>query len=71
MLPNSRLRQGTVTFAQAIGAKANEPLELNTFEAATCHLCGLLPKLHTHTTPKGREIAMWIPAQHACPKKGA
>lgn len=68
MLPTNAKKRGgpPVTFAEALGAKDTGPLELNTVEAATCHACGAEPRLHVETSAKGREVMVWIPAEHRC-----
>ena len=55
-----------VTFAGALGAKGDEPLELNRPTSATCAKCGQEPRLYHHVSPKGRDITVWIPVEHYC-----
>ncbi|AWN22190.1 hypothetical protein DKM44_02195 [Deinococcus irradiatisoli] len=55
-----------VSFSEALGAKEGEALELNTCASAVCGRCGAEPRLYTHTSPKGREVVIWIPVDHIC-----
>lgn len=57
------------TLGEALGYKADGPLELNTADRATCHACGHEPRLYTHYSPGGREIVIWIPQDHRCTKR--
>jgi len=67
LLPTDPTRSGLpVTFGEALGAKEGEALVLNTAEAAVCYRCNAEPRLYTHTSPKGRDVAIWIPAEHKC-----
>lgn len=68
--PTDAPRSGRpVTFGEALGAREGEALELNTCKAAVCAHCGAEPRLYTHTSPRGREVAIWIPREHRCPLK--
>lgn len=62
---NERLNR-PVTFGEALGAKEGETLQLNTMQAATCGRCGEEPRLYHHVSPKGRDVTVWIPAEHRC-----
>lgn len=67
LLPTDAARSGRpVTFGEVLGVKEGEALMLNTAEAAVCHRCGAEPRLHTHASPKGREVVIWIPVDHIC-----
>lgn len=63
--PPRRLNR-SVTLGEALGAKDDQPLELNTAEAATCGRCGKEPRLYHHLSPKGCDVVVWIPVTHTC-----
>ena len=65
---NARIGQ-PVTFGQALGGQEGQPLELNSAQAATCPRCGLEPRLYHHVSPKGRDVTIWIPAEHHCARR--
>ena len=68
MLATDGRKNRPVTLAEALGAKDDGPLELNRMEQAICGQCGLEPRLYHHVSPKGREVAVWIPQKHECRK---
>ncbi|MFW8628302.1 hypothetical protein [Deinococcus sp. ME38] len=55
-----------VTFAGALGAAPDGPLELNRAASATCPRCGQEPRLYHHVSPAGRDVTVWIPVHHHC-----
>ena len=68
---SSDLRIGRpVTFAGALGAREGENLELNRAASATCARCGQEPRLYHHVSPAGRDVTVWIPVHHHCPRTG-
>lgn len=70
LTPTNAARLGRpVTFGEVLGAKGNEPISLNAFKTATCVYCGAEPRLCVTTSPKGREVAVWIPQERCCARK--